>query len=160
MRFISWKDHRELQRLIPNVIAEELKRYMASADDVDGFALSLGGVKDEKGYVYFNRENAAAVENWQILSPIRHLPGGTVELNRQIQHRFRVGMLSYANGMQKRTWRIPKPVGSEEIVYGDKVINSINRRTGKGVWVWPEKSAANYIANGEIGFVVGQVERN
>lgn len=160
VRFISWKDHRELQRLIPNVIAEELKRYMASADDVDGFALSLGGVKDEKGYVYFNRENAAAVENWQILSPIRHLPGGTVELNRQIQHRFRVGMLSYANGMQKRTWRIPKPVGSEEIVYGDKVINSINRRTGKGVWVWPEKSAANYIANGEIGFVVGQVERN
>src|SRR5204863_581159 len=31
--------------------------------------------------------------------------------------------------LQKRTWRIPKPVGPEEIVYDDKIINSINRRT-------------------------------
>ncbi len=62
--------------------------------------------------------------------------------------------------MQRRTWRIPKPVGPEEIVYGDKIINSINRRTGKGLFVWPEENAANYVANGEIGFVVGKVERN
>jgi hypothetical protein len=158
--FVPWKDHHELQKLIPKVLANELKKYMTSVDDADGFALSIGGVQDEKGFTYFNRENAAAVENWQILSPIRHLPGGTVEINRQLQHRFRAGILSYANGMQKRTWRIPRPVGPEEIVYGDKVINSINRRTGKGVYVWPEEGAANYIANGEIGFVVGKVERN
>lgn len=160
IRYVPWKDHRDLQRQIPGIIAEELKTYMADADDVAGFARSLGGVPDDKGNLYFNRENAAAVENWQILSPIRHLLGGTVELNRQIQHRFRASMLEYANGLQKRIWRIPKSVGPEEIVYGDKIINSINRRTGKGLFVWPEENAANYVANGEIGFVVGKVERN
>lgn len=41
----------------------------------------------------------------------------------------------------------------EEIVYGDKIINLYNaRRTD----VWPSDNALNYIANGEIGMVIGQ----
>ena len=46
-------------------------------------------------------------------------------------------------------------MGAEEIVYGDKVINVINHQHG-GNRVYPQEGAAGYIANGEIGSVVGQ----
>jgi ATP-dependent exoDNAse (exonuclease V) alpha subunit len=53
---------------------------------------------------------------------------------------------------------IPKPMGPEEIVYGDKVINLANTDP-KMPWnrhrkVYPEKDNP-YIANGEIGMAVG-----
>ncbi len=54
--------------------------------------------------------------------------------------------------------KYPKPMGPEEIVYGDKVINLVN--TDPSLWwnkhrkVWPDKDDA-YIANGEIGMAVG-----
>lgn len=44
-------------------------------------------------------------------------------------------------------------MGSEQIVYGDKVINIVNHYRKK---VYPTENAAMYIANGEIGMVVGQ----
>ena len=61
---------------------------------------------------------------------------------------------------RKEGWRRkhPKPMGSEEIVYGDKVINLVNTdpklSRNKHRKVYPEKDSA-YIANGEIGMVVG-----
>jgi hypothetical protein len=48
---------------------------------------------------------------------------------------------------------IPKPMGIEQIVYGDKVINIRNHPRKK---VYPTDDASMYIANGEIGMVVGQ----
>ena len=48
---------------------------------------------------------------------------------------------------------IPKPKGAEQIVYGDKVINIKNHGRKN---VYPEENATFYIANGEIGLVVGQ----
>src|SRR5882757_10795452 len=56
----------------------------------------------------------------------------------------------------------PKPMGPEEIVYGDKVINLVN--TNPNLWwnkhrkVYPAKDDA-YIANGEIGVAVGFFRR-
>jgi len=54
--------------------------------------------------------------------------------------------------------KYPKPMGPEEIVYGDKVINLANTDP-KMPWnrhrkVYPEKDNP-YIANGEIGMAVG-----
>jgi hypothetical protein len=52
-----------------------------------------------------------------------------------------------------RNNRFPYPFGLEQIVYGDKVINIQNHRRYK---VWPKEESLQYIANGEIGIVVGQ----
>jgi ATP-dependent exoDNAse (exonuclease V) alpha subunit len=80
------------------------------------------------------------------------MPFGVSDINRQIHERFRARFLELA-GRKPRS--IPKPLGAERIVYGDKVINLQNhRRDGKKVH--PEQGALGYIANGEIGLVVGQ----
>jgi hypothetical protein len=48
---------------------------------------------------------------------------------------------------------VPRPIGPQTILYGDKVINVINQRR----WdVWPKPDGDAYIANGDIGIVVGQ----
>src|SRR4029079_19377884 len=49
--------------------------------------------------------------------------------------------------------KTPRPLGPEEIVYGDKVINVSNHRRFD---VYPKEGAAQYLANGEIGIAVGQ----
>jgi hypothetical protein len=63
---------------------------------------------------------------------------------------------------RSRYRKIPKPMGPEEIVYGDKVINLVNTKPGSRRFrhrrVWPESPDA-YIANGEIGVVVGYYRR-
>ncbi len=47
-------------------------------------------------------------------------------------------------------------MGREEIVYGDKVINIRNHRRWN---VWPKDDALQYVANGEIGVVVGEFNK-
>ena len=48
---------------------------------------------------------------------------------------------------------VPKPFGPQSILYGDKVINVVNQKR-RDVWPAPEGDA--YIANGDLGIVVGQ----
>ena len=47
-------------------------------------------------------------------------------------------------------------MGTERIVYGDKVINLSNHRRV----AFPEGGALNFLANGEIGIAVGQFAPN
>jgi len=47
-------------------------------------------------------------------------------------------------------------MGRQGILYGDKVINTENQQRYR---VWPEEGALRYVANGEIGIVVGQFKR-
>ena len=79
------------------------------------------------------------------------MPHGVTAINRLIHRQFRQRTIDFAR--RDRYRKIPKPMGTEEIVYGDKIICIHNhpRRT-----VWPEEGAAQYIANGEVGLVVGQ----
>ena len=49
--------------------------------------------------------------------------------------------------------KLPKPVGIEQIVYGDKVINLGNH---KRTYVKPRENSLEYLANGEIGIVIGK----
>ena len=49
--------------------------------------------------------------------------------------------------------KVPKPFGSQSILYGDKVINIVNQ---KGRRVWPAVVGEAYLANGDLGIVVGQ----
>ena len=138
-----------------DVLAEELK--LADAEDQRGFNRAMGSTSSGE-YDYFNATrngNQGAVEkveNWQILSPLRGMPFGVGNINRKIHERFRAGFMELAS---RRYRSIPKPRGSERIVYGDKVINLRNHHRG-GRKVYPQAGALGYLANGEIGIVVGQ----
>jgi len=148
VHFASWDTAEEFQEKLLHLLAEELK--LSGPGDVLGFDQRLGATVSGE-FTYFNRGAAQAVEKWQILSPVRGLPHGVAAINRLIHKRFRSQTVEFAQ--RKRYRKIPKPMGPEEIVYGDKVINVENHpRT----YVWPEEGSAKYLANGEIGIVVGQ----
>jgi len=156
LRFIPWKSSEDLQKKLLQAIVKELK--LENESDVLGFEQSLGGSLF-KGGVYFHsgwkdRDGACKkIEDWQILSPVRNAPHGVESLNRFIQGTFRQKTKDWAN----QRWRkIPKPMGREEIVYGDKVINLKNHYRKD---VYPKDEALCYVANGEIGVVVGQYKR-
>jgi hypothetical protein len=142
------------------VLAEELN--LSDLDDQRGFNRSLGSTSSGS-YDYFNSTrngNQGAVkdaEDWQILSPLRGMPFGVSDINRQIHERFRAGFIELASRHWKRP--IPKPFGAERIVYGDKVINLNNHRRD-GRRVYPQEGALGYLANGEIGMVVGLWKTN
>ncbi len=149
VRFVEWTTGEELRDVLLDVLVEELDG-VSSRDDTAGFEQTLGAV--EKGeYRYFNRGNTAnAAEAWQILTPVKALTHGVRDLNRLIQTTFRQATIDFA----REKAFIPKPVGIDQVVYGDKVINLRNHRRRN---IYPDdEHALKYIANGEIGVVVGQ----
>ena len=89
-------------------------------------------------------------ERWQILSPVRNHEFGTIEINRKIQAKYRGGMMNYTKGKGL------KPFGEQEIVWTDKVMQSINCRKNS----YPKGVGLDYVANGEIGLVVQTTKAN
>jgi hypothetical protein len=155
LRVGTWAETKDLQEKLADLLAADLG--LAAPDDALGFELSLGAT-EHNGWSYFWREKGEAkpgaarqAESWQVLSPVRGQAFGVRDLNRFIQHRYRRRTIESA----KKRWqrKIPKPMGPEEIVYGDKVINVENRRLSD---VFPKEDAMRYVANGEIGIAVGQ----
>ena len=159
LRVCTWSAPSELAAKLPKVIAEELK--LDPKDLEKSFAMkALGGV-ESNGYVYFNFSTSGpAADVWQVLSPIKGEAPGTIMLNRLIQRGFRAGMRKLAVPDDWRFAKIPKPMGADGIVYGDKVINLRNHRRR---WVFPEEPndgtvPLRYVANGEVGIVTGPFE--
>jgi hypothetical protein len=152
VRFVEWTTGEELRELLLDALVEELPG-VTSRDDIAGFEHSLGAV-DSGEFRYFNRgTTAAASEAWQILSPVRGLTHGVRDLNRLIQTTFRQATIDFARDKAL----IPKPVGNDQVVYGDKVINLRNHRRKR---IYPDDdNALKYVANGEIGIVVGQFKK-
>lgn len=152
--FVEWQKPEDFQSKLVDVLLQELA--LAGPEDLRGFNKALGATVSGE-YDYFNKSGTGksgavtAVEAWQVLSPLRGMPFGVGDINRQIHERFRAGFLKLASNQ----WRsIPKPFGAERVVYGDKVINLSNhRRDGKRVY--PQEGALGYLANGEIGVAVG-----
>jgi len=111
---------------------------------------------DKKAYLSFNASiglpegkdpDPVLAERWQILSPVRNHEFGTTEINRKIQAKYRGGLLTTA----RNHWgQVPKPFGEQEIVWTDKVMQSINCRKNS----YPKGEGLDYVANGEIGLVV------
>ena len=160
VRFVQWETADDVRSRLIEVLVGELK--LKGPDDIAGFDATLGGEawNDMRFFNPRRGEKAGAAETaegWQILSPVRSAAHGVPDLNRLIHKQFRQAMIDAA---RKEGWqrKYPKPMGSEEIVYGDKVINLVN--TTPDVWgnkhrtVYPAKDDA-YIANGEIGMAVG-----
>ncbi len=157
--FVQWDDPKDLQTKLLQVIAAELD--LENVDDVRGFNRALGSVSQGE-YDYFNATrhgkigSVEAAEAWQVLSPVRSLPFGVSDVNRLIHERFRRGFLELATRHRRP---IPKPLGGERIVYGDKIINLSNHRRD-GRRVYPQEGALGYLANGEIGIAVGMWKTN
>lgn len=157
LRLVQWSHAQELQEKL----VDELVRVLglAGKDDEVGFEESLGGgrYKDFPWAFFWSKYGdnpgaAAKAEDWQILSPVRPGLTGGDALNRMIQTRFRaeVRELAEAEGWGRK---VPRPVGRQSLLYGDKVINVLNQRR----WdVWPKPDGEAYIANGDIGIAVGQ----
>jgi AAA domain/UvrD-like helicase C-terminal domain len=141
------------------VLSEELQ--LPDADGVVlAFEQSYGGTPGDDGRVWFNwrRDGGAGTnaEKWQLLAPVRARAWGTTEINRHLKGRFRRHALDAALKPPWERW-FPEPVGPEQIVYGDKVMNVKNTRFSDRR-VFPKEDALRYVANGEIGVVVGQAK--
>jgi len=162
--FVQWETADDVRSRLIDVLVGELK--LKGPDDIAGFDATLGGEAWNEMRFFNPRRGekagaAETAEGWQILSPVRSAAHGVPDLNRLIHKQFRQAMIDAA---RKEGWqrKYPKPMGPEEIVYGDKVINLVN--TDPSVWwnkhrkVYPAKDDA-YIANGEIGMAVGFFRR-
>ena len=146
IKFVNCLTEDDLVAKVLKTITEEL--HLASTSDEQGFEMSVGGEKHNDN-IYFNRDAIGAVEKWQILTPLRGQISGTTKLNRLIQRTFRSDMKKFA----ETSGRVPRPAGPEGILYGDKIINVQNKRR---FGVYPKVNALEYVANGEIGLVIGK----
>ncbi|WP_404292131.1 AAA family ATPase [Microvirga sp. RSM25] len=158
VRSVRWSGPNVIHNLLAAELVSGLK--LSGPTDEDGFARSIGG-SDYEGRVFFwaargvgsDGGAAAKSHNWQILSPVRAGLAGVDAVNLAVQTRFRAGTKAYAE--TNRWAKIPKPAGPQGLLWGDKVINVRNngrRRT------YPTQQGA-YVANGDIGVVVGGYKR-
>jgi len=131
-----WKDADQLAEKLPTWI----KKYVGIDNgDYKGLNESFG----------FNSDWEKP-ENWQILSPVRIDLFGTNEINRRVQADFRGGLLKQARNIWSKQ---PLPFGENEIIYTDKVIQTVNRSRKSISHDDSGSQPLNYLANGEIGLV-------
>jgi len=162
LSLIQWDDAYELREKLDLALEREL--LLKKETWIQDFDCKLGGNIFEKrpeGFAiksFFNRSAASAVENWQILSPVKGYGYGVKELNREIQKSFRQDILELAHDYRAK--RIPKPRGTENVVYGDKVMNVRNTKWKPWDEVYPDDAKClRYIANGEIGIIIGKYRK-
>ncbi|MET9834786.1 AAA family ATPase [Streptomyces sp. NPDC006385] len=144
----------------PARVLEEVLRDEFGVEDELTFARSYGATTrtDAKGDGHPDYARApGACDRWQTLSPTRGQTHGTVELNRHLKHTYRRKALADAQTDTFRR-RVPKPLGPEQIVVGDKVVNTRNQylptyRPSNG-----RAQDKSYVANGELGVVTGQLK--
>lgn len=160
VRYRRWENTGELPELLESALAEEFG--CAKDDLVTELEISLGATRNAKGYLNFSQQCSEATANWQILNVNRNGPGGSIFLNRRIKDRLRSDRLRDAVESNKipgyRDWmRFIKPRGTEQIVYGDKVICVRNHRRMPYIYATKDNREREFLANGEIGMVTGQM---
>ena len=151
----QWNDLDDLHEVLREEIFSRSDKMTDLKDEL-GFEQSYGGQLSSQNLVFFDRRSASNVEAWQVLSPIRGEGCGVNELNRMLQRAYRSSTLERAR-LPKFQRSISKPVGTQEIVYGDKVINVRNRERKN---YSDDGKSFGYVANGEIGFVTGPMGKN
>lgn len=148
--FKSWRTPEELEQRIFETIYEETE--MTSIDDIEGFNLSIGGhINDEWMNFGGSEANIKKIENWQILSAYRNDTAiGTATINRYLHEKYRSQQtMKLSHSKVRGTKHL---LGTDGIVYGDKVINVRNQKI-KGYHVKSKKNVEGYVANGEVGIV-------
>ena len=164
--FKSWTTPEDLQQKILETICEETD--MRDIDDVERFDISLGGVLNGK-WMNFG-SFPSKLDSWQILSAYKNDASvGSAIINRIIHDKYRTDDAYTKRNINRK--RTPHALGTDSIVYGDKVINIRNQGRNKNEkfqdgWLfykWLDKSEYKqnqiptepiyYVANGEIGVV-------
>jgi ATP-dependent exoDNAse (exonuclease V) alpha subunit len=150
---IRFRQYDDLQEAVIDEIVKITG--MKNQDDIQGFDISLGA-RINGQYTNFNTggffgipkdEGAGAkAENWQILSPVKNSPDGTLGINDLIHIKYRP--TSVFNRKEKNKY-YSEVKGIQKIGVGDKVICTENGHSDP----YP-KNDFNYIANGEIGIRV------
>lgn len=171
IRFVEWHNVRHLEEILIGVTNTEIANLLSKTpgktlrNEQANFDASLGAnfYLDKSNWSGFGIESALEIENWQILSPTRTGGYGTKVLNQKIQKTFRGKTKEkaiYPGKFQKR--KMNRPVGDDNFVFGDKIINIKNTRWDKP---WnkifnpdniDEEEILKYIANGEIGIHIGK----
>lgn len=152
---LTWQTDEELKDALLEALVQHVPEIEDDRDE-RGFGVSLGGVGTDNG-VFFNAAwleknrpgSSERCESWQVLTPVRGKGHGVEELNRFLHERFRADALRFAGGRRPRT---PRPSGAERIIYGDKVMSTMNALRG----VLGRRR--ELVSNGEIGVVVGQAK--
>lgn len=159
IRFVEWHRSDDFRKKFLEILVEELK--LTGKEDAKGFnRKALGARPSNREFDEFiptgdsRQGSVAMIDKWQVLSPLKGMPFGKNDINNQIHKTFRLEYIRNAN-KSPITRLIPRPYGTEQIVYGDKVINLRNDRVQD---VYPVEGAQQYIANGEIGVVVGHLK--
>lgn len=157
IRAVEWMTGEDLHEKVLAELVSSLK--LSGLEDQATFELSIGGsiYQAHPQPFFWPAKNGSAgaaskVGDWQILSPVRGNRHGTDALNRLIQVQFRSKVRAMATPDPWYYRKIPGPMGPQAILWGDKVINVRNHGKRK---TWPEKKPS-YVANGDIGCVVGQ----
>jgi ATP-dependent exoDNAse (exonuclease V) alpha subunit len=162
LRIEKWKNESDFEKVFLKILEQEFgitdevsfNKKMGSADGV--FFNATG-----KANCFGIEPSVKAVDEWQVLSPVREKIFGVQAINRLLHRKFKSTTVDTAlfgkkvnnwNGDEITIKNIPKPLGLEQIVYGDKVINLGNHSRDN---IYPE-GGLGYLANGEIGIVVGQ----
>ncbi|WP_431045217.1 AAA family ATPase [Streptomyces sp. P1-3] len=152
LRAVAW-DGREPTDVLKDVLREEF-----GVRDELTFAHSYGAGTwtSAGGRQYPDYSTApAACDRWQALSPTRGRAHGTTDLNRRLKQTFRQQALAQAQARRYER-RVPEPLGPEQIVVGDKVVNTRNQL----LYAYEPQSRTRekkYVANGELGVVTGQL---
>lgn len=180
IRFIEWHNVKHLEEILIDVINSEIERLLSLTpgkvlrNPQANFDSALGSnfYFEDSNWSGFGIESANEIENWQIISPMKTLGYGTKVLNQRIQKVFRGKTkekaifpgkyLDYKTKKERFAPRkMPKPVGDDSIVFGDKVINTRNTRWNQP-WNYvfnpnglEDEEILRYFANGEIGLHIG-----
>jgi len=167
IRFEKWYSSKDFRELFERILKEELLNNAVDKENIDEVIKAINrtlGAKDDGDYQYFNRYySEKMIENWQIISPVNGYGHGVKEINKFFQQTYRGSFIDLAHNFpidgkyQKR--KIAKPKGSDNIVYGDKVISLKNNFWRNNQWIVPyakKEEALNYFANGEIGVITGE----
>lgn len=157
IRLEKWYNSTDFNQLLHRMIVEELD--LDENDLVRDFNRTQGAVDGAK-FQYFNQGEAEKmVEDWQIITPVNGYGYGTKEINNVIQQTYKRSFIDLAVRTGSKRY-VAKPKGSDNMVYGDKVINLKNSKWESWQKVNPQEKkqqAYNYIANGEIGIITGRL---
>ncbi|MET8028081.1 ATP-dependent RecD-like DNA helicase [Streptomyces avermitilis] len=152
LRAVAWNG-RSPSRVLEDVLREEF-----GVRDELTFTHSYGATTwtDAHGNQYPNYSTASAsCDQWQALSPTRGRAHGTADLNRHLKQTFRQRALAQAHTRPFER-RVPEPLGPEQIVVGDKVVNTRNQLL-PAYKPQSRTTERTYVANGELGVVTGQL---
>ncbi len=149
---IAWEDEADLHQKILDALTSGTDLGL-DPHTRGAICRSFGAECDDDGLPRFPWGSAGeGAENWQLLSPVRARPGGTIGLNELVRKTWRGTDVQFA----ARARGMTSPAGADQVIFADKVmvLRNDHRRNGAVPGTWEKQPAG--VANGEIGLIVNR----